>query len=78
MQQNQARNFINHSKKEVKMLYEYTCAKCNAKFEELMSVEQYETFEAKCPECGSKKVKRNFVKTPVRFNFMSVGKNYLK
>jgi putative FmdB family regulatory protein len=37
-------------------IYEFECAKCGARFEELVGVGQ----EAPCPSCGSQEIKRRF------------------
>ena len=38
-------------------MYEYRCAKCDERFEELVSVSADDS-DAHCPECGSKRVER--------------------
>jgi len=38
-------------------IYEYTCGKCNTKFEELVRTMAEEAAPA-CPSCGSKKTER--------------------
>lgn len=39
-------------------IYEYTCQKCNAKFEQLQRTMSGDT-KAKCPDCGSTKTARS-------------------
>jgi len=40
-------------------MYEFTCAECDAEFEELCSSSEADCGEVECPECGAKKaVKR--------------------
>ena len=40
-------------------LYEYTCAKCNAKFDQLVRAADRDSSKIKCPECGSTKTARS-------------------
>jgi putative FmdB family regulatory protein len=39
-------------------LYEYTCEKCNAKFDQLVRTANRDS-KIKCPECGSVKTARS-------------------
>ena len=39
-------------------MYEFTCRKCGATFEELMSLAEMEASKPECPECGSKRTER--------------------
>jgi len=39
-------------------IYEYTCQKCNAKFEQLQRTMSGDV-KAKCPQCGSSKTARS-------------------
>jgi putative FmdB family regulatory protein len=40
--------------------YEYNCSECGAPFEIRATIAEYEDgLNARCPECGSKEVKRN-------------------
>jgi putative FmdB family regulatory protein len=47
--------------------YEYRCAECGHRFTEFLSMSEYGSFRARCPECKSEKVERVhsslFVKT---------------
>ncbi len=39
-------------------LYEFTCRKCGARFEELLSLAELEAGDLRCPKCGSRRVER--------------------
>lgn len=39
-------------------IYEFTCGKCKAEFEELCSIAEAEAGEVECPECGAKKAEK--------------------
>ena len=39
-------------------VYEFLCQKCNHSFSIVMSISEYETKKVVCPECKSKKIKR--------------------
>jgi putative FmdB family regulatory protein len=39
-------------------LYEYTCEKCRAKFDQLVRTADRDSAKIKCPECGSTKTAR--------------------
>jgi putative FmdB family regulatory protein len=40
-------------------IFEFICRKCSHPFEEIMTFAQLEAGEARCPECGSKRVERS-------------------
>ena len=40
-------------------LYEYTCGKCNAKFDQLVRAADRDSSRIKCPQCGSTKTARS-------------------
>jgi putative FmdB family regulatory protein len=39
-------------------MYEFTCQRCGADFEELCSVTEADSGKVECPECGAKKSKK--------------------
>jgi putative FmdB family regulatory protein len=39
-------------------LYQYTCQKCNATFDQLVLAADRDSSKIKCPECGSTKTTR--------------------
>ncbi len=41
-------------------LYEFTCKKCGHNFEELLTLNEVESGNMKCPACGSKRIERGF------------------
>ena len=41
-------------------LYEFTCRKCGAVFEEILTLAELESGDVNCPECDSSRLERGF------------------